>query len=84
MVGTGMYGAAWRRRLASGVGISRGTLWSIMRGANRHSRDIDGAMIDLIDRERDATAERGMMLTKLRNRLIDLVGGAQKEERGAA
>jgi hypothetical protein len=74
MVGPGLYGAFWRRRLAAGLGISRVTLWSILSGA-KHNGDIDGAMLDLIDRERDATAERGIELTKLKRTLLSAIKG---------
>lgn len=75
MVGTGLYGEEWRGRLAAGIGISRGTLWSIMSGSNRHRRDIDAAMVALIERERDATAEHGMELTRLKNALLSAIKG---------
>jgi hypothetical protein len=56
--------------LAAGLGISRGTLGSVLRG-DRKSRDIDGGMLDLI--ERDAAAERDVALTKLRKALLSAI-----------
>lgn len=78
-VGRSLYGAPWRGRLAEGLRMSRVTLWSIMSGSRKSGRDIDGDMIGLIDRERDATVERATALTKLRNRLI-----AMRKEAGNA
>ncbi|SDG60256.1 hypothetical protein SAMN05216338_1001873 [Bradyrhizobium sp. Rc2d] len=80
MVGTGLYGEAYRRRLAQGLGISRGTLWAVLSGRKRTARDVDLALLDLIDRERDATAERGMALTKLKKSLLSAI----KVDRDAA
>ena len=80
MTGEQIYGSAWRRRLAAGLGISRGTLWAILRGSRKSGLDIDGAMLDLIDRERDAASERGVALTRLRNSLLATIKG----ERDAA
>lgn len=77
MVETGLYGPPWRRRLAQGLGISRGTLWSVLSGRKRTSADVDGALLDLIDRERDATAERGMALTKLKRTLLSAIKGGR-------
>lgn len=75
MVGTGLYGDEWRGRLAAGIGISRGTLWSIMSGSSRHKRDIDAAMVSLIERERDMTIEHGAELTRLKNSLLFAIKG---------
>lgn len=75
--GVGLYGVNWRRRLAEGLGISRGTLFNMMCGPGSArslkrgpQADIDGALIELVERERDACAERSMSLTQLRNKLI--------------
>lgn len=75
MVGKGVYGESFRRRLAKGLGISRGTLWSVLSGRKRTALDVDGALLDLIDRERDATAERGVALTKLKKALLAAIKG---------
>lgn len=70
-VGIGLYGTAWRRRLATGLSISRSTLHAWLRGFwTKSKRDIDGDLLALIDAERDACAERGVSLTHLRNQLL--------------
>jgi len=69
--GVEMYGPdGWTTRLARGLGISRSTLFEWRQGRHKHGRDIDGEIVDLIDRERDAVAARGMQLTRLRNMII--------------
>jgi len=69
--GIEMYGPdGWTTRLARGLGISRSTLFEWRQGRHKHGRDIDGEIVDLIDRERDAVAARGMQLTRLRNKII--------------
>jgi len=77
LAGSGLYGTSWRARLAEGLGISRVTLWAWLRG-DREKRgpqvDIDGELVALVERERDAAAARGMMLTRLRGQLIALAG----------
>lgn len=72
VVGITLYGAFWRRRLADGLGISRDTLhrWLQIGGANT-DRDIDGELVDLLDAERDACAERSIEITALRRRLVN-------------
>ncbi len=81
MTGFGIYGANWRARLAQGLGISRMTLWAMLRGDGKRSAiDIDNRLVDLIERERDAAAERGVMLTRLRNRVVALAAKAKKRE----
>ncbi|OSJ32550.1 hypothetical protein BSZ19_18540 [Bradyrhizobium japonicum] len=80
VVATTLYGASGRMsRLAAGLGISRSRLFDYRRGAGT-ARDIDGMMIDLIDRECDASTERVSTLTALRNRMLDLI----KEKSDAA
>ncbi|TWI70527.1 hypothetical protein IQ16_03700 [Bradyrhizobium huanghuaihaiense] len=81
VVATTVYGAYGRMsRLAAGLGISRSRLFDYRRGA-RTSRDIDGMLIDLIDRERDAAAARVSALTALRNQMLGLIARARKQER---
>lgn len=80
--GVSLYGAAgWTVALARGLGMSRSQLFEYRIGRGKRDRDIDGELIDLIDRERGAASERGVALTKLRNRLIDLVGKSRKREK---
>ncbi|MCK1341008.1 hypothetical protein IVB38_34585 [Bradyrhizobium sp. 38] len=69
-VGLALYGTAWRRRLAAGLSISRSTLYHWIQG-ERTERDVDGDLIDLLDRERDLAAARGADITALRRKLID-------------
>lgn len=67
VVATTLYGASGRlTRLAAGLGISRSRLLDYRRGA-RTERDIDGMIVDLIDRERGAAAARVSTLTALRH-----------------
>jgi hypothetical protein len=72
-----MYGDNWRARLAAGLGICRTTLWAIMSDARKRGpqADIDGALIELVDRECEASAKRGASLSRLRNRLLTLREG---------
>ena len=69
-VGRALYGDQWRKRLAAALPVSRDTLYWWLRGAVKPHRDIDGELIDLLDRERDAAAERGVQITALRRALI--------------
>lgn len=69
--GTEIYGAScWRGRLADGLGVSRSTLRLWLGGQYKSSRDIDGELVALIDRERDAGVERSLELSQLRKRLL--------------
>ncbi|MBB4377242.1 hypothetical protein [Bradyrhizobium sp. SBR1B] len=78
LVGAALYGAGrWTAALARGLRMSRSQLFEYRRaGRIKYGRDIDGEMLALIDRERDAAAERGVALTKLRNLLLVLRKGA--------
>lgn len=80
-IGVGLYSRrGWTTQLARGLGMSRSQLFEYRRaGRIKSDRDIDGELIALIDRERDAAAERGVALTKLRHRLLALVAKARKE-----
>lgn len=70
-VGIALYGSAWRSRLAAGLNISRNTLHEWLGGSwTKARRDIDGDLVDLLDRERDAAAERGVEITAIRRQLI--------------
>lgn len=83
-VGTGVYGSQWMTRLAAAIGVSRSMLFEYRHG-RRTDRDLDGRLLDLIERERDAASERGMMLTRLRTSLIAMIGAANKRgDRDAA
>jgi hypothetical protein len=83
-VGKTVFGEhGWTRRLAKAMGISRSQLFEFRNGRGNRDRDIDGELIDMI--ERDATALRGAMLARLGNQMIGVVGKARKQEkRGAA
>lgn len=74
LVSTGLFGAGRGRttKLALGLRMSRSQLYEYLAGRGKRDRDIDGEMLDLINRERDANVERGVSLTKLRNRLLSL------------
>lgn len=69
VAGTTLYGSSWRSRLAAGLGVSRSTLFEWCRGG-KAVVDIDAAIIDLIDRERDEASLRGIQLTALKNRFV--------------
>ncbi|WP_038965589.1 hypothetical protein [Bradyrhizobium diazoefficiens] len=70
-VGTTLYGISWRSRLAAGLRVSRNTLHEWLGGSwTRARRYIDVELIDLLDRERDACAERGVEITALRRQLL--------------
>lgn len=74
-VGEGLYGDEWKTRLAAGLGISRSQLFEWRRGANKTTRrDIDAELIALIDRERDASNERGLNLSRLRAKMLLMIG----------
>lgn len=76
LVASPLFGASGRvSKLAAGLGISRSRLFDYRRGA-RTARDIDGVLIDLI--ERDAAAAR---VTALRNQMLVLVGRARCQEK---
>jgi hypothetical protein len=75
LVGTALYGKSWRRRLAEGLNISRSTLWQWLSGAGKR-RDIDGALIELLDCERDAANERSLQIAGLRRRFLSIGKGA--------
>jgi hypothetical protein len=82
-VGTALYGTRWTKRLAAGLRISRSQLYEYRVGRGNRDRNIDGELIDLIERERAASAARGMALTQLRNYIASLAK-ARKEKRDAA
>jgi hypothetical protein len=69
LVGQTLYGKSWRRRLANGLNISRSTLWQLLAG-NGKRRAVDGALIELLDCERDVANERSLQIAALRRRLI--------------
>ena len=70
-VGAALYGSACRSRLAAGLKVSRNTVHEWLSGAwTKARRDIDGDLIDLLDRERDACAERGVEITAIRRQLV--------------
>ncbi|WP_256805783.1 hypothetical protein [Bradyrhizobium sp. Bra64] len=77
IVGSSLYGAGrgWTTALARGLKMSRSQLFEYRIGRGKRDRDLDGEMLDLIDRERDANSARGMALTKLRHRLLALRKG---------
>jgi hypothetical protein len=76
LAGEYLYATGWRRRLAMGLQISRSTLFEWLRGNIKTDGDIDGEIVELLDRERDAASERGGELTALRRRFIALGRGA--------
>lgn len=69
-VGTWLWGTTYRRKMAEAMGISRDTLWGWLRGSAKPHHDIDGRLLDLLESERDACAERGIQITALRKQLI--------------
>ncbi|WP_461331068.1 hypothetical protein [Bradyrhizobium diazoefficiens] len=80
-VGVELFGPhGWTGRLAKGLGIGRTMLWHYRNG-DRPDRDVDGMLLDLIDRERDAAAARVTALTALRNRMLVLIGRARRQEK---
>jgi hypothetical protein len=72
LVGTALYGKAWRARLAAALGISRSTMfqWCLVNGRRRDDAEIDSALIDLLDAQRDAATEKSLELADLRHRFI--------------
>jgi hypothetical protein len=77
--GKRMYvGRGWKVRLATGLGVSRTMLWHYLSGA-QPDRDIAGELVDLIERERVASTERGVSLGKLRNQMLGFIGRSNKE-----
>ncbi|MCS3893435.1 transposase-like protein [Bradyrhizobium japonicum USDA 38] len=74
-VGFALYGDEWKTRLAAGLGVSRSQFFEWRRGTPKTARrDIDGALIELIDRERDAANERGLVLSRLRATMLRMIG----------
>ena len=69
-----LYGTGWRWRLAVGLNISRSTLFEWLSGNIKTGRDIDGEIVELLDRERDAASERDLELTALRRSFIAIKG----------
>lgn len=70
-IGKVVYGPqCWRGRLAAGLGVSQSTLRLWLGGEYKSQRDIDGELIQLIDRERDASAERSVELGDLRKAIV--------------
>ena len=64
-VGEHLFGTAWKRRLAVGLGVSRSTLHSWL-GGHKTDRDIEFDLVLLIDRERVVSTDRAVELTALR------------------
>ena len=69
-IGKALYGDHWRKRLAAALGICRDTLYQWLHDRAKTVRDVDGELIDLLDRERDAAAERGVQITALRRAML--------------
>ena len=69
LVGATVYGKSWRRRLATGMNISRSTLFEWLRRVN-NVRDVDSELIELLDSERAAASERSLQIAALRRRLM--------------
>lgn len=69
--GTTIFGAkCWRGKLAAGLSIAPSTLRLWLNGEYKSDRDIDGEVLDLIERERDVSAERNVELGELRKRIL--------------
>lgn len=68
--GRKIFGKCWKGPMAQGLGVDRSTLRLWLRGEYKSGRDIDGELIELIDRERDANAERSIELGELRKSVI--------------
>lgn len=70
-IGVRLYGpTCWRGKLAAGLGVARSTLNLWLRGAYKSTRDIDAEIVDLLDRECDASAARSIELAQLRRCII--------------
>jgi hypothetical protein len=70
LVGRSAYGSHYMRRLASGLGIARTTLWQLMRGRGKRVTDLDDRLIELLDAEAEAAAAHGLELAALRKRFL--------------
>jgi hypothetical protein len=88
LVGTTLYPGpgGWTKRLAVSLGISRSQLFEYRRGGSvkvDRERNLDGELLELIDREIDreraASFDRDALLVGLKRRLQKLVKRAGKE-----
>lgn len=70
LVGRTVFGKHYMKRLAGGLGIARTTLWELMRGRGKRVTDLDDRLIELLDSESEASAERGLQLALLRKRFL--------------
>ncbi|MGY3356421.1 hypothetical protein ACVWZK_003084 [Bradyrhizobium sp. GM0.4] len=70
-VGQALYGDRWRKRLADALRISRSTLRCWLLGIREAECDIDCELLNLLDRERDLSAERVGEITALRRRILE-------------
>lgn len=70
MVGTELFGPAFRRRMADALGYGRTKFWEVMRGRGNFDPDIDDRLLDVLDAEADASAERGLRIAALRRRFM--------------
>jgi transcriptional regulator with XRE-family HTH domain len=79
LVGRTLFGTAWRAKLAEALGISRSTLWQWLSDRGKSKVDIDAELIDLLDSQREEAHARGIMISNLRQKLIN-----RKDRRDAA
>lgn len=68
LVGTTVWGREYRDPMARALGIGKTLLWRLRKGESR--RNIDSELIDLLDAQSDAAAERGLEIAALRKRFI--------------
>lgn len=67
LVGKFLYGREFRARLAAGLGISRVTLFELLRGRGKR-RDVDDDIIELLEHEHDVARERSVEIAALSER----------------
>lgn len=72
LVGTTVYGDHFLRRMAKGMRMGRTVLWEIMQGRGKRDtlESLDDRLIELLDAESTAAAERGLKIDALRKRFL--------------
>jgi hypothetical protein len=76
-VGQELYGRDYHGSLADGLGVHRATLWRWLSG-KRPQHDVDGDILELLDREHAQSYERAGDIAALKKALMIRIKGALK------